>query len=116
MTENSVLLVLSNPAEGQEDAYNEWYDQTHLADVLKVPGVCAAQRYELAPMNSPEAEGMGSPAHRYLATYELDGDPDEVMAEFLRRIGAGEMTLSESLDMGTIVMTSWRPHGPRRTA
>ena len=117
MAENSVLLVFSNPADGQEDAYNEWYENTHVPDVLKVPGVIAAQRYEIAEMKVPEAEGMPSPeppAHRYLATYELDRDANEVMAEFLRRLGSGEMVLSEVLDFNTIGMAAWQPRGPRR--
>jgi hypothetical protein len=116
---NSILLVFSNPADGQEDAYNEWYDGTHVPDVLAVPGVIAAQRYEVAPMKVPEAEGMPEPeppAHRYLATYELDRDADEVMAEFLRRLGSGEMTLSETMDFGSIAMAAWQPRGPRRSA
>jgi len=116
---DDLFLVFSNPAAGREDEFNEWYDHHHLGDVLDVPGVTAARRYELAPVKPPEADGMPEPpppAHAYLAVYELDRDPDEVLAEFLRRVGSGEMPLSDSLDLATISMSAWRARGPRREA
>lgn len=45
------FIVLSNPVAGREDDYNDWYDNEHLDDVLKVEGFVAAQRFRLAPMN-----------------------------------------------------------------
>ena len=39
------LIVLTNPVDGREDEYNDWYTNVHLDDVLKVPGVVAAQRF-----------------------------------------------------------------------
>ena len=30
------LVVLTNPVEGREDEYNEWYSGRHLEDVLAV--------------------------------------------------------------------------------
>ncbi|MFJ8816374.1 hypothetical protein [Amycolatopsis thermoflava] len=114
---DDLFLVFSNPVPGRADEYNDWYDQRHLGDVLAVPGVTAARRYSLAPAALPEAEDMPAPppaAHSYLAVYELDGEPDEVMAEFLRWVGSGEMPLSDSLDLASIAMTTWRARGPRR--
>jgi hypothetical protein len=119
VSEKNLFLVFSNPTEGQEAEYNEWYDSTHVHEVLDVPGVVAAQRYALAPMDIPEVEGAPSPpppAHRYLAVYELESDPNEVMAEFLRRLTTGEMTLHEGLDMATVSMSTWRPRGDRLDA
>lgn len=114
-----LLLVFSNPASGREDEFNEWYDNRHLDDVLDVPGVTAARRYQLAPMTLPEADGTPEPApaaHSYLAVYELDRDPDEVLAEFQRRAASGELPLSDSLDLATLSLAAWRARGPRREA
>lgn len=36
-----VLLVHSNAVDGQDDAYNDWYDNTHIGEVLQVPGLVA---------------------------------------------------------------------------
>ena len=50
----SKMFVFSNPVEGMEDMFNEWYNSQHLPDVIAVPGVAAGQRYELAPMKMPD--------------------------------------------------------------
>ncbi len=41
-------VALTNPVEGKEQAFNEWYDNQHVPDLLAVPGCVAAQRYKLA--------------------------------------------------------------------
>jgi hypothetical protein len=114
-----LMLVFTNPVAGQDDAFNEWYDSRHLVDVLNVPGVVAAQRYDLAPMALPEGDDLPAqlppPAHRYLTIYELDRDPDAVMTEFLSRVGTDRLPLSETLDLGSISMATWKASGSRRT-
>jgi len=39
------LIVFTNPVEGRDDEYNDWYTNTHLPDVLKIPGITGAQRF-----------------------------------------------------------------------
>lgn len=112
-----LLLFFSNPAEGQDDAFNEWYDSRHVVDLLAVPGILAGQRYELAPLTIPDGHGLDAelppPTHRYLAVYELDRDPDEVIKECLARIADGRMQMSETMDLATISMTTWTARGGR---
>jgi hypothetical protein len=80
----------------------------------------AAQRYDLAPMQLPEGDNVPAQlppsAHRYLTIYELDRDPDAVMTEFLNRAGTDQMPLSDTLDLATISMATWKASGPRRVA
>jgi hypothetical protein len=58
----------------QEKKFNEWYDGVHLADVLSIPGVVSATRYE----NPGPAEGQG----KFLALYEIEADDAlQVMAD-----------------------------------
>ena len=117
MAEPNLFLVFSNPVTGREAEFNAWYDAVHVPEVLAVPGVIAARRYEVAPMETPELEGAPSPeptAHGYLAVYELDRDANAVMADFLERIMSGAMDLSEDLDLGRVAMSVWRPIGDRR--
>mgnify|MGYP001179301195 CR=1 FL=1 len=104
MSGNKQFLVFSNPVAGKETEYNDWYDNVHVPDVLKVPGVCGAKRYEIAHLD-PNTE----PPHKYLAIYELDGEPADVMAGLMSRVGGPEMTMSDALDMSTIGMTIWTP-------
>lgn len=114
------MFVFSNAVDGKDDAFNKWYDEQHVGDVLDVEGVVAAQRYDLAPMKLPEGDDLPAqlppPPHRYLAVYELDRDPDEVMRGFLERVGAGKMQLSDTLDLSTLSLTTWRTRGERRLA
>jgi hypothetical protein len=113
----NLFLVFTNPVAGKEAEFDDWYNQTHVPDVLDVPGVVSAQRYEVAPVETPELEGVPSPpppAHTNLAVYELDRDANEVMADFLGRLTSGAMGLSESLDLGSVALSVWRPLGPRR--
>lgn len=116
MTERDLLLVFSNPVDGQEEPYNEWYDRTHLAEIVAVPGVVAGRRYELAPVEIPGAADRPAQPHRYLALYELDGDPDEIMAECAHRMMTGEIGIHESIDMSTISTTVWRARPGERTS
>jgi hypothetical protein len=89
-----VFVVLTNSVEGQEDAFNEWYDNTHLGDVLKVPGFLSAQRFKLSDTQ------WGDPPFpwRYLALYEIETDDlAATMAELKARSGTSQMVLSSAL-------------------
>lgn len=108
------MLVFSNAADGQDDAFNEWYDSTHLADVVRVPGISSGQRYDLVPGALP-GRAAAAPAHRYLAVYELTADPAEVVAEFRKRAGSGEIPLSPTLDVASLSVAVWAPRGPAVT-
>jgi hypothetical protein len=114
------FVVLSNPLEGEDDTFNKWYDEVHVPEVLDVPGVIAAQRYDLAELDIPEDEDLPAqlppPTHRYLVIYELDRAPQEVMAEFLNRVMTGKLSLGETLDLSTVSLTGWAARGERRVA
>lgn len=116
----SRFVVLSNPIEGEDDQFNKWYDSVHVPEVLDVPGVVAAQRYDLAELTIPDGEDLPAqlppPTHRYMVIYELDREPQEVMAEFLNRVMTGKLSLGETLDLSTVSMTGWTPRGERRLA
>jgi len=45
MTDKFVQVVFSNPVEGKEDEFNEWYDNVHVPELLAVPGMVSATRY-----------------------------------------------------------------------
>jgi len=117
---SNLFVVLTNPIEGEDTAFNKWYDTQHLPEVLDVPGVVAAQRYDIAELKVPDDQDLPAqlpPAtHRYMVIYELDGGPESVMAEFLKRVMAGTLTLGEWLDLSTVSLTGWTPRGERVAA
>ncbi|TQN62445.1 hypothetical protein FLX27_05915 [Agrobacterium tumefaciens] len=88
------LIVLTNPVEGREEEFNEWYSGRHLDDVLDLPGVVAAQRYRLAALQRATA----SSPYRYLAIYEVDTDDLAATVAALRdRAGTDAMPISDSM-------------------
>jgi hypothetical protein len=99
---NAKFVVLTNPVEGREDEYNDWYDNQHLADILATNGITSAQRYEVVA-----APGMPASPQRYMAIYEVDGNVGDVLAEMGKRGAEGKIRMSDSLDMSTMSMTVW---------
>ncbi|MFN8556735.1 MAG: DUF4286 family protein [Dehalococcoidia bacterium] len=74
---NAVLLVYANCPADQEEAFNRWYDDIHLPDVLAVPGFAAAQRFRLSSWGRsrrPWARDGRFAVARYLAIYEVESD------------------------------------------
>jgi hypothetical protein len=101
------LVVLANPTDGREEEFNEWYNNTHLADIVAVPGFRSAQRFMLK-------EPMGfEHRQRYLAIYELKcADPQAVLEELYRRRDTPAMILSDALDLRTVVSGVFEPCSP----
>lgn len=97
----ALLVVFSNPTEGEEAEYHRWYDEIHVPDMCAVPGVISGRRYEL---KSPH-EGR-----RFVAVYELDAeDPDAVIAEVRRRAGSERLRPSTAIDRDSIISTIFMP-------
>lgn len=111
---DALLVVLTNPVSDEtEAAYNEWYQGSHLPDVLAVPGYRRATRYR-------SAGGLGggpSPfAQRYLALYELEAADEAgvqaVSDEHMRRIADGEMRRTDAIDGPSMRALYYRAVGP----
>jgi hypothetical protein len=101
------LIVLSNPVGDRDEEFNRWYDDVHLGDVLKVPGVVGAERYRFR-----SGEGW-----KYLAVYDLDcEDPASVEQELMARVGSNAIPLSEALDMTRLFMGAAEVITPYRAA
>lgn len=90
-----ILLVQSEPRDGRDDEYNQWYDDEHLPDVLTVPGFVAARRFAAVPGVHGEL-----PAHRYLAIYEIETD-DPTAALAALSTAARSMNLSPAFNRET---------------
>ncbi len=101
-----VVLVMSNPREGMEDEFNDWYENTHLDEVLATAGFTAAQRFVL------EAERGASSAHTYMAWYETEGESAE---EVIERLEArrDERQQSKSINRRDAAMWVFSPTGEK---
>jgi hypothetical protein len=68
------MLVFSEPFDGRDDEFDEWYTGRHLADICALPGFTMAQRFKLHSVS------MGKTLNRYLAIYDMESDdPDGVI-------------------------------------
>lgn len=107
-----LFLVFTRPTPGREDEYNDWYDNEHLDDVLRVPGVTAAQRYRVAPMfTTPEL------VHGYLAIYEIESeDPRAALEAISGAANTDAMHISTALDSETAQTFLASPSSRRVTA
>ena len=91
-----LLIGTSEATPGCDEAYHDWYDNQHLADVCALPGVTSGHRYEALP-STPHAP----PAENF-AIYEIETeDPDAVIAELYRRSRAGLLPGSEAINNTT---------------
>ncbi len=90
----SLLVVMTNPQDGKEDEYNAWYTDVHVREVVDIPGFVSAQRFKLADAQmGPQGD------HRYLAIYEVEGDPAAALAAL--KAARPNMSMSDVLDAST---------------
>ena len=90
------LVALTNPLPGKEAEYNDWYQNTHLPEVIALPGGVQAQRFKLV------AKLMGSDENQNLAIYEFECDnPAELLGAFGQAAQSGKMTPGTAQDMAT---------------
>ena len=112
----AVLVVLTNPGFPEaEQAYNDWYTNVHVPDVLDVPGYVSAVRYRAFPSWQPVPQ-------RYLTIYDLEvrdiAHVQQISDEHMRRIGAGEMRRSPdgAMDRATMRAMYYLERSPRQTS
>ncbi|MBT3333461.1 MAG: hypothetical protein HOK21_18010 [Rhodospirillaceae bacterium] len=94
MTEN-ILVVLTNPVPGKEDEFNEWYSNIHLQEICQLSGFKSAQRFKLG-----DAQMGPDGAHRYLAIYEIDGDPAAALEAL--KAARPDLNMTDALDPASI--------------
>lgn len=110
--ERYIFVVLTNAVVDEEDAYNDWYNNRHLPDVMACNGFVAAQRFKLTDME-PEQ----SFSHRYLAIYEVETDDVAKSNEALTEAAQnGAMFISPALNMDDALARYFTPITERVTA
>ena len=86
-----VFVVQTDPVDGRDREYNQWYDEIHLKDVCAFPGFVGARRFRLVE---------GEAKTRYLAIYELEtDDPQRDIAALTAAAGTDRMRMSDALDL-----------------
>jgi hypothetical protein len=103
-----IYTVVTAPVVGREDEFNRWYEDTHLPEVLQVPGFIAGQRYALTGPGAADRP-------RFLTVYEIE---TEDLAATLAALGASAptMTVSDAMDQPATVTEIYEVLGERRTS
>ncbi|HZU65401.1 MAG TPA: hypothetical protein VFF98_17060 [Novosphingobium sp.] len=101
------LYVLESPREGEESAFNQWYDQAQLARMLATPGIVSARRY----VRSPIQRDRTRPSPRYLAAYRIVSNRIDLVLAGLARQGALQPS-GETVDAGASMRFLYRLCGP----
>ena len=104
-----VGIALTNPVEGREREFNEFYDKQHVPEILALPGCVSAQRFKLSDIQIPNRPCP----YRYLAIYEFEADAVEAaVTALLERGGTPAMPRSDATAPKMLTML-FEPMGPK---
>ena len=106
-----IVIALTNPVEGQEQVFNNSYDNEHIPDMLSLPGCVSAQRFRLSDVQVPNRPTP----HRYLAIYEFEAEKVELAIKtFLERAGTPAMRGIDGVARDATFLTAiFEPLGPK---
>jgi hypothetical protein len=94
------MLVFTNPVDGHDEEYNEWYNGIHLKEVTATEPFRSAQRFRLS-----QVEGLPQlPDHRYLAIYEFEGPSQEALNSLLAASPQFQMSDALSTEDALVLM------------
>lgn len=106
-SERMLYIVLTNAAPGGDEVFNDWYNDTHLPDVLAVPGFVAAQRFRFV-----DHPALRPYPYRYLAIHEVAADQaHSALTELAARAGTDRMLLSPALDTSGVAAAPFAVDG-----
>lgn len=94
MSRKHLVLVLTEPTEGQTEEFDRYYEQDHIDEVLKTTGWTSGQRFKLA-----DEAGSACPLP-YLALYEAWADDSKSVIQRMNDTRA-QRTQSPSLNKRT---------------
>src|SRR5689334_3869107 len=92
---NGLLVVESRPADDDTTAYHRWYDETHIPEILKLPGFTAARRLRVAGGDT------------FLTIYEIEGDVDAARAALAEAQTSGAMSPPDGVQLNPPPTVRW---------
>ena len=107
----SVVMVDCVVSE-KEAAFNDWYDYSHVPNLLQIPGYASAARFQLLQHPTLDWLGMGP---KYLALYEfdsLDSIPSLADPETMRPEAKDELARWTEFGMPLVDNMSWNVYRP----
>ncbi len=105
--ERHLVVVMSNPVEGREEEFHDWYENTHLDEVLATCGWTSAERFTLS------AEQGVACGYTHLALYEAPAETAEQVIETLT-VTRDQRQQSTSIDRRNAGVWIFSPAGQKR--
>ena len=115
LDDRHLWLVFSERPQDSE-AYDKWYDEVHIPQVLAAPGFVRAQRFVTSGVKP--LPGVVTPEVSHLAIYETSGDLGPMREDVKRQLMSGEMVLPEfmKLPFGSMFLRPVSPFFPAKGA
>jgi hypothetical protein len=102
------LISLTTPIAGREAEFHDWYQNTHLPELVAFAQMTGAQRYKLV------AKLMGSDTNPWLAIYDIEcDDPMEFLGAMGEASASGKLTQSDTADMAVNYTAMFSEYGER---
>jgi hypothetical protein len=107
MAKKYKMVVFTNAAEGKDKEFNDWYQNTHLKQIVSIKSFARAQRFRFVTSIIP---GAPDPA-RYMAVYDIETDDiGAALAAMGELAASGRMPLPDSMAQ-PIVGGVWEEFG-----
>lgn len=87
-----LMMIKSTIAAAEEEAFNRWYDNDHIPQVMSYPGTISARRYKTLLSNDQ---------YQYMALYEFDSE--ETFAAFQKSDHLAAMSAEYDALFGNVV-------------
>jgi hypothetical protein len=112
-----VYLVFANPIPGKEAEFNDWYTNTHMGDLVQLPGWMGAQRFRIVTTVQPRPTIAGY-GHGYLMIWDLEEtDANTALARSEAAIAGGKSRRGAAFNYtpGAGARGTYEGMGPRIT-
>ncbi len=105
----AICVVASRCTDpAREEEFNRWYDEVHVPDLLTIPHILAARRFQLARDVSRAASPWAAEdGPRYLAIYELDTDDPDIILRAVRELHPRLVAEGRMIDILEITSTTF---------
>lgn len=102
MTTRYVLHITSRALPGRDEEYDRWYGETHVGEVLALPGFLSCDRYRELGMD-------GRPTGTFVAQYQVETDDPAALLQALFT-AAPTMKMTDSIDRDSTAFAFLQPH------
>jgi len=106
VSDKHLVLVLSEPTEGQSEEFDRYYEHDHIDEVLATTGWLSGRRYRLT-----DEVGAECPLP-YLALYEAEADDPRSLIKTMNETRE-QRAQSKSLNKRTAGVWVFSPTGPK---